>query len=247
MIEKKIKYAPKRSLMSGMSLLFCTVIINAASVRPEATSDQSAANAGILLGIIALLLGIAALCLAVYILLRQNKIQASVSKVNDKIRKIESTNSDNSSSSRHDVEIDRLKRQLETLSDRISRISVSAGNSGQSVNQQNPATVAQNRPASQSANSGYQRDSAPVSVKKVYVSVLRNDSFPNASAVYAPGKTLYEIDTTDGVTGTIRFVDRKESVAIARRNLTQFVESVCLVQGSVPSSIDGIRTIRPER
>ena len=247
MIENKIRYNSLRCLMTWMCLSICTLATNAAPAHHEEALDRSGVNAGILLGIIALLLGIAALCLAVYVLLRQNKLHISVSEISDKIKKIDSQNSENSSNSRHDVEIDRLKRQVEALSDSISRKSVSVSNSEQLNNQQKTVIGAQNSSSSSNVYSENPRKSTQFNSKKLYVSVLIGNGFPNSTAVYTPGKTLYEIDTTDGVSGTIRFVDRKESIAIARRNLTQFVESVCLVQGAVPNNISGIRTIRPGR
>lgn len=69
--------------------------------------------------------------------------------------------------------------------------------------------------------------------------------FTNIEDEFIPGETFFLIKTMDGKQGSIDFINRKETIAVASRNLSRWVNPVCDIIGNMPDSLTKIITKQP--
>lgn len=69
--------------------------------------------------------------------------------------------------------------------------------------------------------------------------------FTKIEEEFIPEETFFMIKTMDGKQGYIDFINRKETIAVASRNLSRWINPVCDIIGNMPDSLTKIITKQP--
>lgn len=80
---------------------------------------------------------------------------------------------------------------------------------------------------------------------ELYVGIPVSGNFITPSRKYLSGKSLYKIIDKGDSTAAYEFIDNPDTVIIAKRSISRFLESGCVVQGRGVSDFNKVRTIRP--
>lgn len=259
----------KRLIVSFFSI-GTTILCNAQDWLEEDLSTDKSSDGGVVLGIIAIVIAVLAAIVAVVALLKSNKLSVEQRKNQSKPKKLEGIALENTNIQQLKLEIESLKKQIAKQNmpaapyeEKITHRDYSVYESPREVKPtcssptMNVETNEKRREESDNlrvepeqrtperSNIEGKRDFQEGSETKIFVGVPLNDTFTLKYNQFIPGKCLYEIITSDGETGKLQFVNRNEALGIAKRNLSQYVESVCVINGRTPNAFSSIVTLKP--
>ena len=259
----------KRLIVSFLAI-GTSIVCNAQDWLEEEVYTNKSSDGGVVLGIIALVLAILAAVVAVVAFLKSNTLSDEQRKHQSKLKKLEGITLESAEIHQLKFEIENLKKQVAKQNVTASPYEEKTAyrshsdyeppreiHPSQSSNTKNGETYERRQAESdnsrvesdlrvpQRSNIEEKRDFQESSETRIFVGVPLNDTFTLKYNQFIPGKCLYEIITSDGETGKLQFVNRNEALGIAKRNLSQYIESVCVINGRTPNAFSSIVTLKP--
>lgn len=85
----------------------------------------------------------------------------------------------------------------------------------------------------------------PMKLIENFVGIPEDGEFTVVEDEYIPGETIFEIQSYDGKSGNIQFTNRRETISLASRNLSRWLEPVCEIMGEIPDTLTRVKTTTP--
>ena len=85
----------------------------------------------------------------------------------------------------------------------------------------------------------------PMKLIENFVGIPVDGEFTVVEDEYIPGETIFEIKSSDGKSGNIQFTNRRETISLASRNLSRWLEPVCEIMGEIPDTLTRVKTTTP--